>query len=420
MDQSILAPFYQNLLVTAAIGLIIGLERELNTHSEAGHIGGIRTFTLVAIFGYLAGSIAHHSLMWVIPVTIAAFMFLVAVVYHAQVQQGNSGLTTELSLLATFLLGIFVSLGFLQESLAVVVVITAILSVKEQVHGVIRQITQEELFAFIKFIMLALLVLPLLPDQSFGPEAILNSRELGWIVIIVLSINFAGYLLLKFGGARRGILLTALIGGLFSSTMVAWVFSARSKEKPELSAAYSAGIIVASTVMYVRVLVLAAMFYMPVAWHLLMPLSLLTLVSLLVAYLVFKKQVTDGDNPVLNPGNPFDIKNAAFFAVLYVLIALGMYYSRLWMGQSGAYVSGAISGVADIDAITISTVKWSAGDAARAFFAANVIIIALLSNTVFKAVMSISRGASALRKWVVFGFGPVLIAGIIWLLYRLI
>lgn len=413
-----LAPFYQNLLVTAAIGLIIGLERELNTHSEAGHIGGIRTFTLVAILGYLAGSIAHHSLMWVIPVTIAAFICLVSVVYYFQVQQGKSGLTTELSMLATLLLGIFVSLGFLQESLAVVVVVTALLSVKEQVHGVIRQITQEELFAFIKFIMLALLVLPLLPDQSFGPESLLNSRELGWIVIIVLSINFAGYLMLKFGGARRGILLTALIGGLFSSTMVAWVFSARSKEKPGLSAAYSAGIILASTVMYVRVLVLAAMFYWPVVWQLLMPLSLLTLVSLLVAYVVFKKQEMDGDNPVLSPGNPFDIKNAVFFAVLYILIALGMYYSRVWMGQSGAYVSGAVSGIADIDAITISTVKWSAGDGSRAFFAANVIIIALLSNTVFKVTLSILRGASTLRRWVVYGFGPVLITGIGWLLFR--
>lgn len=228
METAILPPFFLHLLVTAAIGLIIGLEREFNTHSERAHVGGIRTFTLVAILGYLSGTVATNSVMWVIPFTILGFFLLLSVIYYYQIRQERYGLTTELSMLTTLLLGIFVSQGYIQESLAVVVIMTALLSVKEQVHGIVRKITGEEMFAFIKFAVLALLILPILPDKSFGPGGLINSLELGWLVIIVLSISFTGYLLLKFVG-QRGILLTALIGGLFSSTMVTWVFSG---EKP--------------------------------------------------------------------------------------------------------------------------------------------------------------------------------------------
>ncbi|MDX1910790.1 MAG: DUF4010 domain-containing protein, partial [Saprospiraceae bacterium] len=275
MDTALLSPFLQHLLIAAAIGLIVGLEREFNTHGQETHIGGIRTFPLVAILGYLGGALAKNTELSILWVFGGGFFGLIALVYYFQVQRGKSGLTTELAMLITLTLGMLVALGFVRESLEVVVLVTVILSAKEQVHAFVKQVTEEELFAFVKFIVLVLLVLPMLPDQRFGPENLLNFRELGWIVMIVLCIGFAGYLLLKFGGMRRGILFTALVGGLFSSTMVAWVFSAKSREKPEYSAAYSAGVLVSSSVMFVRVYVLATVFYLPVAQQLFWPLLLL-------------------------------------------------------------------------------------------------------------------------------------------------
>jgi uncharacterized membrane protein (DUF4010 family) len=415
METAILPPFFQHLLVTAAIGLIIGLEREFNTHGERAHVGGIRTFTLAAMLGYLSGTVAANSVLWVIPFTILGFFLLLSVIYYYQVRQERYGLTSELSMLSTLLLGILVSQGYVQESLAVVVVMTALLSVKEQVHGIVKKITEEEMFAFIKFAVLALLILPILPDKSFGPEGLINFLELGWLVIIVLSISFTGYLLLKFVG-QRGILLTALIGGLLSSTMVTWVFSERSREKPELSASYGAGIILASSVMFIRAFALAAVFYQPVARLLVIPLSVLLVLNLLTAYRVYRLQQHNGETPSLNPGNPLDIRNAVVFTLIYTGITFGMYYARQWSGQVGVYLSGAISGIADIDAITISSAKWASADTEQTGFAASVIILAILSNTVFKAVLSYIRGSEALGKSVVTGFGIILITGTTWLL----
>lgn len=411
METAILPPFFLHLLVTAAIGLIIGLEREFNTHSERAHAGGIRTFTLVAILGYLSGTVAVNSVFWVIPFTILGFFILLSVIYYYQVQQERFGLTTELSMLSTLLLGVLVSQGYIQESLAVVVVMTALLSVKDQVHGIVKRITEEEMFAFIKFAILALLILPILPDKRFGPEGLINSLELGWLVIIVLSISFTGYLLLKFVG-QRGILLTALIGGLLSSTMVTWVFSERSREKPELSASYAAGIILASSVMFVRAFALAAVFYLPVALLLLFPLLLLMLINLGIAYRIYRSQKYHGETPTLSPGNPLDIRNAVVFTFIYSGITFGMYYARQWSGPLGAYISGAISGIADIDAITISSAKWASSDSSQTGFASSVIMLAILSNTVFKAILGYLRGSEALGKAVLTGFGLILIVGL--------
>jgi uncharacterized membrane protein (DUF4010 family) len=127
-------------------------------------------------------------------------------------------------------------------------------------------------------------------------------------------------------------------------------------------------------------------------------------------------QKHNGETPSLNPGNPLDIRNAVVFTLIYTGITFGMYYARQWSGQVGVYLSGAISGIADIDAITISSAKWASADTEQTGFAASVIILAILSNTVFKAVLSYIRGSEALGKSVVTGFGIILITGTTWLL----
>jgi len=418
--NSLLTPFFAGLLIAAGVGLIIGLEREFNTHNELAHLGGIRTFTLVAVLGYAAGFLANNSDEVVLTAILAGFILLVALGYYVQTQKGKTGLTTELAMLLTFLMGLLISDGYIRESLAIVVVITVVLSLKEQLHSFIRQITGEELYAFIKFIVFALLVLPMLPDEPFGPEGILNARDIGWIVMLVLAMNFAGYLLLKFSGKQKGILLTALIGGLFSSTLIAWVFSSRSREKPELASAYGAGIVLASSVMYVRVFLVSAMFDYPVSLALFFPLLLMLAASLLPSYQVLRK-ISAAETPSqdISAANPLDIRNALLFAILYIAVALLMYGSRHWLGNTFAYLSGAVAGIADIDAITISSAKWAAGDGANVPVAANIILVAVMSNSLFKLSVSLLRGAPGVRKPVLTGFGVVLAVGILFLAVRM-
>lgn len=418
--NSLLTPFFAGLLIAAGVGLIIGLEREFNTHNELAHLGGIRTFTLVSVLGYAAGFLANNSDEVVLTAILAGFILLVALGYYVQTQKGKTGLTTELAMLLTFLMGLFISAGYIRESLAIVVVITVVLSLKEQLHGFIRQITGEELYAFIKFIVFALLVLPMLPDEPFGPEGILNARDIGWIVMLVLAMNFAGYLLLKFSGKQKGILLTALIGGLFSSTLIAWVFSSRSREKPELASAYGAGIVLASSVMYVRVFLVSAMFDYPVSLTLFFPLLLMLAASLVPSYQVLRK-ISAAETPSqdIAAANPLDIRNALLFALLYIAVALLMYGSRHWLGNTFAYLSGAVAGIADIDAITISSAKWAAGDGANVPVAAHIILVAVMSNSLFKLSVSLLRGAPGVRKPVLTGFGVVLAVGILFLAVRM-
>lgn len=127
---------------------------------------------------------------------------------------------------------------------------------------------------------MALLILPLLPDRTFGPENMFNAQDLGIIALLVLSMAFAGYILLRFSSPQKGILLTALIGGLFSSTLIAWVFSAKSRSRPELAPAFGAGIVLASSIMFIRAFIWAAIFAFPVALHLIAPLTMMLLISL--------------------------------------------------------------------------------------------------------------------------------------------
>jgi len=418
--NTLLTPAFISLLVSAGIGLIIGLEREFNTHDDPAHVGGIRTFVLVAILGNVADWISTHTSSEILVTALAGFILLVIVAYYVQTQKGKFGLTTEVALLLTFLLGVANSKGLTQESLTIVVLVTTVLSLKEQLHGFIKQITEEELFAFIKFIVLALLILPVLPTNGFGPENALTARDLGYIVVLVLSISFLGYLLLKFGSPQKGILLTAIIGGLFSSTMIAWVFSSKSRERADLSPAFGSGIVLASSIMFVRVFIWASIFAFPVAKELFLPLLLMLLVSLIPTWQVLRQHKPEKNVTPLTPGNPLDIKNAIFFVFLYIGITFLMSTARQWLSPAMTYISGAVAGIADIDAISISTAKWAATPSGQSREAAIIILIAVMSNSLFKWLVSVFRGHPALRKPVGTGFGLVLLVGLGWLIFWLI
>lgn len=416
---ALLSPFLIGLLTAAGCGLIIGLEREFNTHDKPGHLGGIRTFVMISILGYLSGRMGIR--IPVFPLLIlGSAVLLIAVGYWVQAYKGNLGLTSELALILTLLIGEMVADGEIREALACVVLTTVTLSLKEQLHGMIRQLTQEELYAFVKFIVLALLVLPMLPDIQVGPENLLNPRELGWIVVLVLSISFSGYLLLKFGSAHKGILFTALIGGLISSTLIAWIFSNRSKERPDLAPVLGAGIVLASSVMLVRVGVLTTIFAPSLSIHLLFPLILMLAVSLWPLLDIYKHPEQTSDVTSLAPGNPLDIKNAVFFVFLYGGVTYLMFASRQWAGETLTLFSGALAGIADMDAITIATSKWASSSAGNTGAAGIIILLAILSNSVFKLSVSLLAGVKAMRISVLKGFGGILLAGLLYLLWSYI
>ena len=238
--NELMGSYILGVLISMGIGLILGLEREYDKLKDQG-FAGIRTFPIVAILGFSLGNLTEKFTPWLLIVSLGAFILFLAFNHFFQKQEEyGKGLTTNLALIATFVLGVMVSAEFYRDAVATAVIIVTLLSLKTRFRTVISNITSEELFAFIKFSIIALLILPFLPNKTYGPNDLLNPFEIGSIIVIVSFLNFIGYLLVKYVGSKKGILLTAILGGLISSTAVTWSYASRSMESPELSRKYAA------------------------------------------------------------------------------------------------------------------------------------------------------------------------------------
>ncbi|TXE16085.1 MgtC/SapB family protein [Psychroserpens burtonensis] len=403
------------VLMSLGIGLIIGLEREYDKLKEEKGIAGMRTFPIVAILGFSLASLTKLFTPWLLIISLGAFILFLAVNQFSQKQEEyGQGLTTNLALIATFVLGIMVSVEYYRDALAIAVIIVTLLSLKTRFRSVISNITSEELFAFIKFSIIALLILPFLPNKEYGPDHLLNPFEIGSIIVIVSFLNFIGYFLVKFVGSKKGIILTAILGGLISSTAVAWNYASRSKASPDLSKKYSAGIIVASAIMFPRLALLSYIFNNALLKYLALPFGLLTLVCVIATLILMRKDDHKPDTNI-KLGNPLNMLNAIGFGVVYVLILYAVFYSEKILGESGLYYSALIAGLADTDAITISMAKFSL-DGEQLKLASSVIIAATISNMLVKLGITLFKGSKITGKFVSYAFGSVILLGIIYIL----
>ncbi|TYC10587.1 MgtC/SapB family protein [Bizionia gelidisalsuginis] len=413
--SELVGTYILGVLISLGIGLILGLEREYDKLKEEKGFAGIRTFPIVAILGF---SLAHLTALftpWLLILSLSSFILFLAFNHFRQKQEEyGQGLTTNLALVTTFVLGIMVSAEYYRDAVATAVIIVTLLSLKTRFRTIITNITSEELFAFIKFAIIALLILPFLPNKEYGPDSLLNPFEIGSIIVIVSFLNFIGYFLVKFIGSKRGIILTAILGGLISSTAVAWNYASRSKESPELSKKYSAGIIVASAIMFPRLALLAYIFNSTILIHLALPFGLLTLVCVIATLLLMRKDDNVPDTNI-KLGNPLNMLNAIGFGVMYVVIIFAVFYSNQFFGESGLYYSALIAGLADTDAITISMAKFSL-DGQKLNLASSVIIAATISNMLVKLGITYFKGSKMAGKLVGYAFGSVILIGIIYIL----
>ncbi|SKC83484.1 MgtC/SapB family protein [Ohtaekwangia koreensis] len=412
-----LTPYLLSLIVSTGIGLIIGLEREFRKVSDKDHFAGIRTFPLVCILGCIVTYIGRDISIWIIVAAVIAFIAFIAVTYYVRSTKGHQGITTEISLIITFILGMMTSQELIKESLAATVITTTLLTLKGQFHSFVLKITEDELLAFIKFIVLSLLLYPFLPDRYYGVNGIFNPQETGFIVIVVSSISFVGYLLIKYTGTNKGILLTALLGGIVSSTAVAWTFASRSKKSgPSQSALYAAGITLASSIMYLRVVAVAMIFNRSFAALLILPCATMFILGLIFSLTFIKQNNTtiDAAKPI-QLGNPVNILNAFGFGLLYIAIAYLVYYSEKLLGNKGLILSGFISGLADVDAITINIAKLSQDHIAR--HSAMAVLLATFSNTLMKTLIASLRGTPELRKKVTLAMGSIMATAILFIIF---
>src|SRR5690606_32250229 len=237
--------------------------------------------------------------------------------------------------------------------------------------------------------------------------------EIGWIIVLTSGLGFLGYLLIKFLGHDRGILLTGIVGGLVSSTMVTWIFAKKSREAPALSSHCATAILAASSIMIVRVLVWVFIFNQDLAPGLYLPVGLIFLAGIgATLFFYFRKNDNAVVDASLPQGKPLNMQSALTFGVIYTLVILLVSYTNEYFGQSGMYISSVIAGLTDIDAITISVSKL-AGNSLPINIAQNAIILATISNTVIKIGISLWAGSKELKKFIYIGYGAIFVAALV-------
>ena len=395
--QNFIPPNLLAIVVSICIGLIYGLEREVNALPRYRDLTGIRTLPLLAALGCIVTIIGQQTNYWIIAAATAGVFLLTNIIYFTKPKDDSLEIKQEVIIMLVFASGILTGLHMFREALVMTVASVTILSFKEQLHFYLNQVNKIELSAFIKFAILFVIVLPFVPDANYGPEGIVNPREIAWVVLVVSLLGFAGYILMKFGRPEKGILFTALLGGLFSSTAVTWIYSAKSKEQNTIAHLYSCGILLACTVMFGRILFFAYLFSLPLFKELLVPCLSMIFVLITATGIMLWKKRTAPATIRLPAGSPMELTNALVFGLVYVAVMLMVYYANKFWSTTGLYLSGAISGLSAVDAITINMAKLS-GKSYSIKAAASVIILASLSNNLVKLGISVVKGDRLLRK----------------------
>ncbi len=398
--------FFVRLLVSIGIGVVIGLERQYSAIKEhASGYFGIRTFTFYALLGCVSVLFYFLFSPWIYIALFLGLVILTAVAYWQTALQGDRGLTTEVTALLTFVLGSMAAYGLISFSLMLTVIVIVLLSSKFKIKTFVGKITTEELYAFIRFVVLALLIFPFLPDKNYGPYEVLNPKEIGWVVLLTSALGFSGYILIKTLGNHRGILLGGLLGGLVSSTSITWVYSKKSKEDPSLSASCATAILGASSILYIRVGVWTALFHAPLFRSLAVYLILLLLAALgitIYTHLKGEKLATQTDTTAIS--KPLDLVGALIFGGIYVLILLAVSYANDYFGDKGTLISSILAGISDIDAVSISIAKLT-GSSISLPLAEVAILLACLSNTLVKLGLGCYLGSPQLRTRLLRGYG---------------
>ncbi len=406
---------FVSLGVALAAGLLIGMERQQSaTGKEADNLlGGARTHPLVALIGASAMLLSRQLGVVALAVGLLAVASFLVVSFLDDVRKDRArGLTSEIAFLLSFSLGaLALSQGVIEPAdrrfiavASIAVVATLLLSIKPSLHSVMAKASKEDVFATLKFLLVAVVVLPLLPDRTFGPLDVLNPRNLGLMVVLIAGISFVGYLAIRILGARRGLGLTGLVGGLVSSTAVTLSFSGRAKEETRLHASFALAVVLASSVMFLRVLLEVAVVNRELLPRLAIPMGAMAVGGALASALLYRRsRKLEATLPEIQFSNPFELSSALKFAALFGFILLVSKAATTYFGAGATYLAGLLAGTTDVDAITLSMARLVKGGLAPEV-AVTTILIAVASNSVVKASMATVVGGWAFGRIVALSY----------------
>lgn len=387
MDEAL-----QGALTALLVGLLLGLERQRSHRADEELFAGIRTFPMLTLAGYLA---ALSGAPWAVPAAVLGVSAL-AVASYARTADTQVGATTE----ALAILSPVVGAAIYSHPIVAVasaVMVTLLLALKTPLHRLAGAISEEEILSILKFAVVAVVLLPLLPTTAVDPWQAVVPRHVGWVVVILCAVSLGGYLLVRFFGTRAGWALAGLVGGLVSSTAVTLSFAAKAREVPALTRSLAVGTLLASTVLYLRGLFLIGVFDLDLGLYLAPRLAVLFVVSLAFAGFLYRRQA--GEEPKLSEvGNPVELGRAFALAVLFAAILLATRIAEQRLGTRGLWASGAVGGLFDVDSVAVAVARMRSQGIVPLEAAGGAWMLATATNLLLKAGIVGSVGGAALFR----------------------
>lgn len=389
MDTDVLGA----LSLALGLGLLIGLQRE----RAGSKFGGIRTFPLVALLGTVCGFLAER---WGGSVLLGGFLALAAVVLNSNlttrgIRDDTGGQTTEVAALLTYVCGALLSTNYRSAGIVGGGLTAVLLHLKHPMHAFAGRLTERDLQGIMRFAIVSLIVLPVLPDQTFGPYDVLNPREIWWMVVLIVGIGLAGYVSYRLLSGDAGILFAGLLGGLVSSTATTVAYARRVRENADATTVAAVVIVLASTVAAARVIVEVAVVTPRSLLGICPPLGVFFAWMVLISVGMLRA-VRQHRNEMPKPSNPAELRSVIVFAALYALVIVTTAAAKDYFGNRALYAVAFLSGFVDVDAITLSTAQLANQGRLSPQTAWRVILIATLTNLAFKAGLATLLGSTRL------------------------
>lgn len=390
-----LGPTFMDLLIALGLGLLVGLQKE----RVDSPLAGLRTFALVTVFGAVAGLLVPTAGEWIVVgglLCVTAFIVLGNLMLR-EAGRYDPGQTTEVAVVLMYLVGALTVLGPRPVAIVLGGGVAVLIHLKPELHGLVARLSDRDVRAVMQFVLISLVILPVLPNQTYGPYDVLNPRQVWWMVVLIVGINLAGYAAFRLMGARAGTALAGVLGGVVSSTATTVAYARMTRSEPGTVRAAAAIVWIASGVVFVRVLVeigAVAPAFLPVAAP---PMLIMLALFVVVGLVLWRSAIAPGESP-LEPGNPSELRPAILFGVLYAVVLLAIAAAEDFLGDAGLYAAAAVSGLTDLDAITLSTSQLVAQDRVEAATGWRLILLASMSNLLFKLGMAAVLGVRAFAR----------------------
>jgi uncharacterized membrane protein (DUF4010 family) len=397
-----------DLAIALGIGLLIGLQKE----RMDSPVAGLRTFALVSVCGAVSALISGTTGPWIVIAGLLAITALTVMGNAISMRGGtiDPGQTTEVAIVLTFLLGALVVIGPREGAIVLGATVAILLHLRDELKSWVASLSDRDVRAMMQFVVVSLIVLPVLPDQTYGPYDVLNPRQIWWMVVLIVGLNLIGYGAFRLLGEKVGTALAGILGGVVSSTATTVTYARIAKDNEALTPIAVVIVWIASSVVFIRVLLEISVVnpsFLPVAAG---PIGMMLLVMAAGTGVIWRATKEKSAHP-LQPKNPAQLKAALTFGALYAAVLFGVAAAQDLLGTAGLFGAAALSGISGMDEITLTASQMVLRQTLDADTGWRVIIVASLSNLVFKFSLAAALGSRAMATRLGVLFTVAIVAG---------